>query len=70
MVHELAGKPAPRSSIKCQQEMSEAKREQERRTRMSILNAAGMGNFSPDRSIEICDPEIKIKEHTDDTSRS
>ena len=50
--------------IDCQENVAEAFRDQERWTRMSILNVARMGKFSSDRSIrEYCDKIWGIKPH-------
>jgi len=50
------------SYVDCQDRVSSAHRDQERWTRMSILNVAGMGRFSSDRSIrEYCEKIWKIK---------
>jgi glycogen phosphorylase len=50
------------SYIACQDDVSLAYRDQERWTRMSILNAARMGKFSSDRSIhDYCDEIWHVK---------
>ena len=50
------------SYIDCQQKVGDAYRDQERWTRMSILNAARMGYFSSDRSIgEYCEKIWNVK---------
>jgi starch phosphorylase len=41
-----------RSYIDCQQKVSEAFKDQERWTKMSILNVAHSGKFSSDRTIQ------------------
>lgn len=48
--------------VDCQKEVSEAYKDQDRWVRMSILNAARMGKFSSDRSVqEYCDEIWNIK---------
>ncbi len=50
------------SYIRCQERVSAAYRDQETWTRMSILNVAGMGVFSSDRSIgDYCDRIWKVR---------
>ncbi|MEO0458796.1 MAG: glycogen/starch/alpha-glucan phosphorylase, partial [Cyanobacteria bacterium P01_A01_bin.114] len=50
------------SYIDCQQQVSDAYRDRTRWTKMSILNAARMGKFSSDRSIQdYCDGIWKVK---------
>ncbi|MEM9904036.1 MAG: glycogen/starch/alpha-glucan phosphorylase [Cyanobacteria bacterium P01_D01_bin.44] len=50
------------SYIDCQQKVSDAYRDRTRWTKMSILNAARMGKFSSDRSIQdYCDGIWKVK---------
>ena len=50
--------------IDCQEKVSEAFRDSERWTRMSVLNTARMGKFSSDRSIrEYCEKIWGIKPH-------
>jgi glycogen phosphorylase len=50
------------SYIDCQDRVSLAYRDQDRWTRMSILNAARMGKFSSDRSIQdYCEEIWKVK---------
>ncbi len=50
------------SYVDCQEEVSKAYQDQDRWVRMSILNAARMGKFSSDRSIqEYCDQIWHIK---------
>ncbi|MCK7577401.1 MAG: glycogen/starch/alpha-glucan phosphorylase [Chromatiales bacterium] len=50
------------SYIDCQDRVSAAYRDQERWTRMSILNVARMGKFSSDRSIrEYCEKIWKVQ---------
>ena len=56
--------PDYQSYVDCQEKVGEAFRDQERWTRMSILNAARMGKFSSDRSIrEYCEKIWGIKPH-------
>ena len=53
-----------RSYIACQEKVSEVYRDQERWTRMSILNVARMGRFSSDRSIrEYCEKIWGVEPH-------
>ena len=48
--------------VDCQKQVSEAYKDQDNWVRMSILNAARMGKFSSDRSIqEYCDQIWNIK---------
>jgi starch phosphorylase len=48
--------------IDCQDSAAEVYRDQERWTRMSILNVARMGKFSSDRSIrEYCEKIWRVK---------
>jgi glycogen phosphorylase len=50
------------SYIDCQEQVSQAYRDQERWTRMSILNTARMGKFSSDRSIQdYCNDVWKVQ---------
>lgn len=50
------------SYVKCQEEVSEVYKDQEKWTKMSILNAANMGKFSSDRTIkEYADEVWNIK---------
>jgi starch phosphorylase len=50
------------SYIECQEKVSQAYRNQDHWTKMSILNVARMGKFSSDRSIqEYCDDIWKVK---------
>ncbi len=59
------------SYIECQDQVSSAYRDEERWVRMSILNAAGMGKFSSDRSIrEYCEKIWNIKPVTDSSEES
>ena len=48
--------------IKCQEQVSEAYKDPDKWTRMSILNTARMGRFSSDRAIrEYCEKIWKAK---------
>lgn len=50
------------SYVDCQDRVSEAFHDQERWTRMSILNVAWMGKFSSDRAIrEYCEEIWNVK---------
>jgi starch phosphorylase len=50
------------SYIDCQDQVSQAYRDQEHWTRMSILNVARMGKFSSDRAIrEYCEDIWKVQ---------